>query len=121
MTKPPTTPIQTTPMAIFSESSLAAEEFDGFGATGSTGTDCPLVHDGPVGLIAGLEDVGLVAHRVHHSFACSLDYWGQTLAGYGCRRAANGGPRSALVGTACFRAEILPHCSDLGDEVAKYP
>ena len=56
MTKPPTTPIQTTPMAIFRERSLAAEECDGFGATGSTGTDCPLVHDGPVGLIAGLAD-----------------------------------------------------------------
>lgn len=74
MTTHPTTPIQTTPMAIFRERSLVAEECDGFGATGSTGTDCPLVHDGPVGLIAGLEDVGLVAHLVQLSLACSLDY-----------------------------------------------
>jgi len=61
-------------MAIFRESSLAAEEWDGFGSAESTGTDCPHVHDEPVALTAGLEDVGLVAHRVQLSFACRLDF-----------------------------------------------
>ena len=41
-------------------------------ATGVTVT--AFVHDGPVDLITGLEDVGLVAHRVQLSFACRLDF-----------------------------------------------
>ena len=70
----PTTPIQRTPMAIFRESSLAADEWDGFEAAGSTGTDCPPVHAGPAALTVGREDVGLVAHRVQLSFAWRLDF-----------------------------------------------